>query len=168
MEDAPQPKEQGTLRAAWRTARPKLRAAWTRLRGGELTPQRAALSVAIGLAIGVLPLYGVHWLLVVGVCMPLRLDVPVAYLAANVSIPVLAPFLLLAEVQLGALALSGSFLPLGAEAVWHRGPGEWARELVVGTAIFSPLLAVTGGLLTFALVWAVRRARGTAGGADAA
>jgi uncharacterized protein (DUF2062 family) len=157
-----------TLGEAWRSARPKLRAAWARLRGGELTPRRAALSVAAGLAIGVLPLYGVHWLLVVGVCMPLRLDVPVAYLAANVSIPVLAPFLLLAEVQLGALALTGSFLPLGAEAVWHRGPGEWARELVVGTAIFAPLLALVGGGLTFGLVWAVRRARGLGSRADAA
>ncbi|MGH7328291.1 MAG: hypothetical protein ACREJX_08065, partial [Polyangiaceae bacterium] len=50
------------------------RAAWRRLRGGELTPARAAFSIGVGLAIGVTPLYGFHLPLVLAICLPLGLD----------------------------------------------------------------------------------------------
>jgi len=36
----------------WRERKELARQAWRRLRGGELTPRRAALSVAVGLLIG--------------------------------------------------------------------------------------------------------------------
>jgi uncharacterized protein (DUF2062 family)/2-polyprenyl-3-methyl-5-hydroxy-6-metoxy-1,4-benzoquinol methylase len=132
--------------------RSKARAAWRRLRGGELTPTRAALSVAVGLAIGVTPLYGAHIFLVLAVCVPLGLDAPVSYLAANVSIPPLAPFLALAEVEIGAWLLTGRALPLDAARLRETGAWTFARELVLGTAIFAPAAALTGGLLTYALV----------------
>jgi len=132
--------------------RPALKQAWRRLRGGELTPARAALSVGVGLCIGMLPLYGVHWALVIGVCLPLRLDVPVAYLAANISVPFIAPFLLLGEVQTGSLAMTGALLPLTADGMRSRGAGDYAAQLAVGTAILAPLSALVAGALTYVLV----------------
>src|SRR5262249_41963184 len=64
-----------------------LREAYARLRGGALTPARLAGSLAVGLAIGLLPLYGLHLALVLAVCLPLRFDSRLSYVAANVSIP---------------------------------------------------------------------------------
>lgn len=132
--------------------RPALAQAWKRLRGGELTPARAALSVGVGLCIGMLPLYGVHWALVLGVCLPLRLDVPVAYLAANISVPFIAPFLVLAEVQTGSLAMTGALLPLTADGLRSRGAGDYATQLVLGTALLAPSSALVAGALTYVLV----------------
>jgi len=127
------------------------RGAWKRLRGGALTPARAAASVAIGLAIGVTPLWGVHFFLVLGICMPLRLDVPVAYLAANISLPFIAPFLSFAEIEIGARILSGAFLPLTSrEAMVAHGAGRFLKEIAVGTLLFSPLMAALGGAITYA------------------
>jgi uncharacterized protein (DUF2062 family) len=122
-----------------------------RLRGGELTPARAAASVAIGLAIGVTPLYGLHLWIVIAVCLPLGLDAALAYLAANISLPFVIPFILLAEVELGSLARTGHGLALTAADARARAFGELAKELVVGTLIFSPLLAVVGGTITWAI-----------------
>jgi uncharacterized protein (DUF2062 family)/SAM-dependent methyltransferase len=124
--------------------------AWTRLRGGELTPFRAAASVAVGLAIGVTPLYGLHLWIVIAVCVPLRLDAALAYLAANVSLPFVAPFILLAEVELGSIVRTGHALGLTAIEAQRR-QWELAKELVVGTLILSPSLALVGGALTFGI-----------------
>ena len=139
--------------------RPALRQAWARLRGGELTPKRAALSVGVGLAIGLVPVYGAHWAIVLAVCVPLRLDAPVAYLAANISNPLFAPFLLLAEVQIGSKVMTGALLPLTKEAVVERGPLAFLWQTVVGVAILAPLAAVVVGAITYAIASFVKKRR---------
>ena len=133
--------------------------AWERLRGGALTPLRAAASVGVGLAIGVTPLYGAHLLLVLAVCLPLRLDAPLAYLAANISIPVMAPLLTMAEVEIGAFVLTAHALPMDVSLLRARGAGMLVRELVVGTLVFSPAVALVGAATTFVIArgWQRRR-----------
>ena len=143
-------------KAARRAIVGRLRDAWARLRGGTLTPGRAAASVAVGLLIGATPLYGLHLILVVAVCLPLRLDAPVAYLAANVSNPFFAPFLSMAEIETGAFVRSGSFLPLTPEVIRAHGITPFLRDALVGTAFFAPALAAIGGALTWASVALVR------------
>lgn len=128
------------------------RTAWRRLRGGKLTPARAAASVAVGLAIGVLPLWGVHWFLVLAICMPLRLDAGVAYLAANVSLPIFAPFITFAEVEVGARMLHGAWVSLTPSEVKNLALGTVAAEVALGTAVVSVASALTGGALTYGLV----------------
>jgi uncharacterized protein (DUF2062 family) len=145
--------------AAGEDFRAKVRLAWKRLRGGELTPARAAASVAVGLAIGVTPLWGFHLPLVLAVCLPLRLDAPVAYLAANISIPIIAPFLTMAEVEIGAFLLTGQALPMDLALVRARGAGLLVKEVALGTLVFSPSMALVGGTLAF---FVVRLARGAA------
>jgi len=130
---------------------------WKRLRGGELTPVRAAASVAIGLAVGVTPLWGVHFFLVLGICMPLSLDVPIAYLAANISLPFIAPFLTFAEIEIGARVLNGEFLVMTSrEAVLAHGVTPFLKEIAVGTLFFSPMMAALGGSLTYLVVRVTR------------
>lgn len=142
--------------------RDRLHAVWLRLRGGELTAVRAAASVAVGLAIGVTPLWGLHFFLVLAVCLPLRLDFPLSYLAANISIPVIAPFLTMAELEIGSFVLTGSGLPMSLAMVKARGAGLFMKEMAVGTLVFSPAISTLGGALTFAIVRLVRGRRGAA------
>jgi len=132
--------------------------AWTRLRGGETTPMRAALSVAVGLAVGTTPLYGLHLTIVLAVCVPLRLDAALAYLAANISLPPVIPFLLLAEIEVGSLVRTGHTLALTALEASVRASGELARELAVGTAIVAPSLGALGGVATWCIATLARRA----------
>lgn len=133
--------------------------AWRRLRGGELTPWRAAASVAVGLAIGVMPLWGVHWLLVIGICLPLRLDAGLAYLAANVSLPFFAPFITFAEIEVGARVLHGAWLSLRPEDAKHVELRGILGEVVVGTAVVAMGAATAGGALAFCVAKITRARR---------
>jgi uncharacterized protein (DUF2062 family) len=137
---------------------------WRRLRGGELTAARAAWSIAVGVGVGVTPLWGLHLPIVLALCLPLRLDFALAYLAANVSVPPIAPFISLAELQIGSLVLTGRGLAAPGAGMAASALGALAREGLVGTAILSPSAAAASGLLT----WFVARAasRATRGGSD--
>jgi uncharacterized protein (DUF2062 family) len=146
----------------WRERKELARQAWRRLRGGELTPWRAALSVGLGLVIGMTPAFGLHWLIVIAVCVPLRLDTGVAYLAANISMPLIAPFITFAEIEMGALVLHGHFMAMSPSDIKATGIGTLVAELVVGTLVVAPAGGALGGSLAYAFVAWRRRKRATA------
>lgn len=124
---------------------------WRRLRGGRLTRRRAAGSVAAGLFVGSLPVYGLHFPLCVALCVPLKLDVLTAYVAANVSNPLFAPFLITAEVQLGALLLHGHFIPFDVEQAKAVGLGSFVLQGAVGSVLLGAALATLGAVTTLAV-----------------
>jgi SAM-dependent methyltransferase len=121
-------------------------------------PWRAAASVAVGLAIGVTPLWGLHFWLVLAVCVPLRLDSRIAYLAANISLPFIAPFLTAAEIEIGLFARSGHWMAVDARAIEAHGAAAFALDLVIGTLLFSPAVATLGFVATYALARRWRKA----------
>ncbi len=132
--------------------------AWRRLRGGELTPARAAASVAIGLAIGVTPLWGAHWAIILAICLPLRLDAGIALLASQISLPFIAPFITLAEIEVGARVLRGSWLSLRRDDLKTLDLSTVASELAIGTVLVALGAAAIGAALAYGLVrvWAGR------------
>jgi uncharacterized protein (DUF2062 family) len=142
----------------------RLKDAWRRLRGGELTPTRAALSVAIGIAIGVTPLWGLHWVLVLAICLPLRLDAGVAYLAANVSLPFIAPFITTTEIAVGTRIVEGSWPRISPEMVHTIELRSVLGALIVGTGLVAVTGAVVLGGLTYLVTALVRRRRAHASG----
>jgi 2-polyprenyl-3-methyl-5-hydroxy-6-metoxy-1,4-benzoquinol methylase len=121
--------------------------------------------VAIGVFIGCQPLYGLHFVLVLAVCVPLRLDAVLSYLAANISNPLVAPFLIVAEVEVGSYLTSGRFVAFDVASARENGAAGFARQLFVGSVTLGALFAVVG----FALAWLVAsrfRGRGQVGAAD--
>lgn len=140
--------------------REPLRRLWRRLRGGEVTPARAAVAVALGVFIGCLPIFGLHFALCSVICLPLRLDLVTCYLAANISNPVFAPLLISLELELGARVLHGQ------APTWDRSLAasdllsRFALELAVGAPLVGALLASAFGALTF-LVVSSRRSKHT-------
>lgn len=117
---------------------------WRRLRGGHLTRARAAGSVAAGLFIGSLPLFGLHFPLCVAVCVPLSLDLVTAYVAANVSNPFLAPFLIAAEIQVGSLILEGHFAEFSVAQARATGVAGFVAQAAVGSLAVGTTLALVG------------------------
>jgi uncharacterized protein (TIGR03546 family) len=137
---------------------------WRRLRGTPGSPRRAALAVALGLFIGCQPLYGLHLLLVLAVCVPLRLDAVLSYLAANISNPLLAPFLVVGEVEVGSYLLTGRFASFDVAQARATGAAGFAKQLVVGSLVVGALLALLG----FIISWLVARSRPRAATAEIA
>ena len=139
--------------------RERIRDAWRRLRGGELTPARAAFAVGIGIAIGVLPLWGVHWALVLAICLPLRQDAGVAYLASNISLPFIAPFITFAEIMVGARIVHGSFPTITPDDVKNVQMITLLRELAIGSLVVAVAGGIAFGSLAYAVTALVRRRR---------
>lgn len=129
----------------------RLRFAWRALRGGDLSPLRASASVAVGLFIGSLPIYGLHFPLVLLICLPLRLDVVVAYLAANISNPLFAPFLLSLEVEVGSLLLTGEHVPFDVQRARETGVSGFVAQAAVGSLAVGATLAVFGAVAAWTI-----------------
>lgn len=110
---------------------------------------REACAIGVGLFIGCTPFYGFHLLLcwIIGRLLGLnRLNV---YLAANVSNPIFAPFLVFAEIQTGAWLLTGSFLGLTLQTVRSATAWQLGADLLLGSAVIGGLLGAAGGLATY-------------------
>ncbi|HXN33185.1 MAG TPA: DUF2062 domain-containing protein, partial [Polyangiaceae bacterium] len=108
-------KQDPVPRVAFSLWREELKRAWGELRGPRGTPVQTAVSVALGLFVGSLPLFGCHTLLVLVLCIWFQLDGAVAWVVSNVSNPLMAPALLAAEVQIGARLCTGAPLRLDRE-----------------------------------------------------
>ncbi len=130
---------------------------WRRLRGTRQSPARVALAVALGLFIGCLPLYGLHLLLCALVCLPFGLDFVLAYLVANISNPLLAPFLITVEVEVGSLLLTGQPASFTLEQAKRTGVLGFVWQAAVGSALVGALLGALGGGIAY--VVARRRQR---------
>jgi uncharacterized protein (DUF2062 family) len=139
--------------------RESLRRLWRRLRGGEFSPLRLSLSVAVGLFIGAQPLYGLHFPLCAVVCLPLRLDLVAAYLAAQISNPFMAPLLVFLQVNVGSLVLTGQYAPFDLARARETGVSGFVAQAAIGSIIVGALLAVLGAALAYVVARRAGRRR---------
>jgi len=106
-----------------------------------------------------MPVYGVQLLLVLLICVPLRLDSALAYVAAHVSNPVtLAPLLWL-EIEVGAFIMTGHGAVLRLAEVKRVGVATVGAQLGVGAVVCGAVLASAGAITTWVLAHRVRDAR---------
>jgi len=136
-----------------------LRALWRLLRGGDPTPLCTAISVFVGVYIGCQPVYGLHLVLCLVVCLPLRLDVVLAYLAANISNPLFAPFLVFAEAEAGAWLLTGRQPSFDLSLARETTVQGLAWNVVVGAQVVGLALATGFGALAFGIRAGLRRGK---------
>ncbi len=133
-------------------------AAW--LRQG-ISPQRLALTLALGFAIGCIPVVGIPTVLCAAIALALRLNLP-AIQAANYLVMPLQVMLIVPFVRLGGfLFSSGSRQSSGAQALLHGSPLATALQLggMAGQAMLAWLLISIPAvaLLTLTLTFVLRR-----------
>jgi uncharacterized protein (DUF2062 family)/SAM-dependent methyltransferase len=137
----------------------ELRRAFMGLRTEGAGAARETAAVAIGIFIGCLPVYGFHLLLcwIAGVALGLnRLKM---YLAANISNPLVAPWLLFAEIQIGAWLRRGSFHPLARDYIVATGLTVFGIDAVVGSLFVGAVLSAVAAAGTYSLVRGSRAER---------
>jgi uncharacterized protein (DUF2062 family)/protein-L-isoaspartate O-methyltransferase len=111
---------------------------------------REAASVGTGVFIGCLPIYGFHLLIVLVLGRLARLNRLLMYAAANISNPVAAPVLILAEIQMGAWMRRADMHALTLDAVRNTSPWTFGGDLVVGSLVLGAGLGILSALLTHA------------------
>lgn len=130
----------------------EMRRAYRELRGSKSSPARGAAAVALGLFIGSIPIYGAHTPLVLALCLALRLDGFVAWIAANVpSNPVSSFVLIPLEIQVGALLLDGRLFPMhDLQASLDTGLSGFFGYALAGSPLVAATFAAVGAAATFA------------------
>jgi hypothetical protein len=116
-------------------------------------PARDAAAVGLGFFIGATPFYGLHLVLVLALGWLLRLNRLKMYIAANVSNPLFAPFLVLLEIQLGAWLQRGELHALTVDAIRGTDPWTFGLDLLIG----SLALGIAGGGAVAAATYATSR-----------
>ena len=132
--------------------RTRMRRAFYDLRVEGAGPGRDAASIGLGVFVGCLPIYGFHLLLCWLLGWLLRLNRLKVYLAANISNPFVAPWLLLAELQVGAWLRHGAFQSLAPRAMSATGWDVVLVDLIVGSLAVGALLGGFAAAATYALV----------------
>jgi uncharacterized protein (DUF2062 family) len=113
------------------------------------SPVQQSWALAIGIFIGCTPLYGLHLPMCIVAAKLLRLSRLKMFLATNLNNPLLAPFLIFGEIQLGSLVRRGSFYPLSIEAFKQGSLGSYAADLAIGSLVVGVLLGLLVGLITY-------------------
>jgi uncharacterized protein (DUF2062 family)/SAM-dependent methyltransferase len=111
---------------------------------------REAVAMGLGAFIGCLPFYGFHLLMVIGVGWLFRLNRLKMYVAANISNPLFAPFLILAEVQAGAWVRRGDLHELTLDYIRRTDPWLFGADLLIGSVVVGVVAGVSIGVATFA------------------
>ena len=120
-------------------------------------PARETAAIACGVFIGCLPFYGFHLLICLIVGWMFRLNRLKLYLAANISNPFVAPFLLFAELQTGSYLRRGAFHPLTLDAIRQTGALALGVDLLLGSVVVGSILAALAALGTYATLGSRRR-----------
>lgn len=128
-----------------------LREAWRKLAGTDQPPLRTALSVGLGLAIGVLPIMPFQTGLALGAAFLFRLNRVTTFLGTLIWQPFTAPFILYAELRAGRWFLESPVQVAPATSLWDR----WGWPLVLG----SGLLAMAAGAVGTGVTYVLLRAR---------
>jgi uncharacterized protein (DUF2062 family) len=126
-----------------------------RLRTEGGGPSRDAVAIAVGVFVGCSPFYGFHLAICWVLGRVLRLNRLKMYLAANVSNPLIAPALILSELQVGAWIRRREFHAFALDTLRSTDPWIFGADLLIGSAVVGGVLATFAGLTTW---WLTRAA----------
>lgn len=115
------------------------------------TPRKKALSIALGVFIGLSPLWGFHTVIVLFLALFLRLNKVIAFAFSNISLPPFIPFVLYASTKAGQWA-TGNQLTLS----WND-PGNLEvlghlETYIIGSLVLATCSAMVLGSLGFVLL----------------
>jgi len=129
------------------------------------SPHEIALGVAIGVFIGILPLYGLHTVLVIIAAILVRSANKIAiFLGTSISLPPTVPPITWAGYEIGRLILKGKFEPLSWSVfknITFQKICNYYQPLFLGSVILGIVSAAIAYLLVFPAVkeFSLRRKR---------
>ncbi len=120
------------------------------------SPQEIALGVAIGVFIGILPVYGLHTVLVVIAAILVRPANKIAiFLGTSISLPPTVPPITWAGYEIGRCILNGKFEPLSWSVfknITFQKICSYYQPLFLGSVVLGIICAVIFYFITFFIV----------------
>ena len=117
--------------------------------GSNDSPQKKALSIALGIFIGMTPLWGFHTILVLSLALILNLNKTIAFAFSNVSLPPFIPFIVFGSFVLGNYILGQNetynleTITTDLEILKHL------KTYIIGSFTLATISAITLGILSY-------------------
>ena len=112
-----------------------------------------ALSVAFGLFMGIVPIWGFQLAVAIPLSFLFRLNKALVILAANISIPPMIPLILFLSYRLGALWMGEDSIPFSFSSdITLASIKANITQYLWGSITLAIIAGLTGGLITFLLV----------------
>jgi len=115
-------------------------------------PRRVALSVGLGLFMGLSPIWGFQVAATLFACHLTGLSKPTAVVAAHISFPIFMPAILYASLVLGRMALG---MPEDSRTTLELAPGD-LPAWILGSFILATATALIGSAVTYCFLRCVR------------
>ncbi|WP_373519604.1 DUF2062 domain-containing protein [Pricia sp.] len=117
--------------------------------GSKDSPRKKALSIALGLFIGLSPFWGLHTLLVLGLAFLFKLNKPIAFAFSNISLPPFIPFVLYLSVQTGVW-ITGEENFFNPENIMDNLVAlKGLKTYLIGSFAFATLVSILSGLIGY-------------------
>ncbi|QCX02399.1 DUF2062 domain-containing protein [Aggregatimonas sangjinii] len=112
-------------------------------------PKKKALSIALGVFLGIAPFWGFQTLLVFALAVFLKLNKAIAFAFSNISIPPMIPFIVYASVQLGVL-ITGEDISFSMESLTENfGALKHLKTYIIGSLTLATIASVLFGAISY-------------------
>lgn len=118
------------------------------LRSDDST-EKKALSIALGVFIGLSPIWGFHTVTVIFLAILLKLNKVIAFAFSNVSLPPFIPIILYFSLKIGSWLLGENFVLSMSEIEPSLELMKYLKSYIVGSLVLSVVGAVTCGLIGY-------------------
>ena len=119
------------------------------LLGSQDSPRKKAFSIALGVFIGLSPLWGFHTLLVIFLAILLNLNKAIAFAFSNVSLPPFIPFVLYASSKMGQYVLGIEYSYTMEEMTENFEVMKHLKAYIVGSFSLAISAAIILGFLGY-------------------
>ena len=112
------------------------------------SPRKKALSIALGIFIGLCPLWGFHTVIVIFLAILFKLNKVISFAFSNVSLPPFIPFVLYASFKVGQFVLGEEF-SFSMQEITQEAAFKHMEIYIIGSLALSVFSALTIGFLAY-------------------
>ncbi len=127
------------------------------LLGSDDSAEKKALSIALGIFIGLSPIWGFHTIAVIFLALLLNLNKMIAFAFSNVSIPPFIPLILYFSLKLGSWLLGENFVLSISEIDPSLELMKYIKSYIVGSLALSVTAAITFGIVGYVFLMLFER-----------
>ncbi|MBZ0328482.1 MAG: DUF2062 domain-containing protein [Altibacter sp.] len=120
--------------------------------GNKDAPKKKALSIALGVFIGLTPFWGFHTIIVIFLAILFKLNKAIAFTFSNVSLPPFIPFVLYASSKMGQFVLGETYSYTMEEMTQNFEVMKHLKTYIVGSFSLAILSSIVLGLLGYLIL----------------
>ncbi|WP_121808205.1 DUF2062 domain-containing protein [Mucilaginibacter kameinonensis] len=123
----------------------------------EHSPQLKAKSVAFGVFMGIVPIWGFQLLVAISLAFLFRLNKAIVVTAAHISVAPMIPVIIFLSYKTGGLWMGGKDVDIPLDKISLKSIGEHLEQYLYGSISLAIFAGIIAGLLTFALLKLFKR-----------